>query len=89
MAEREREMSTVAAREMAVRGREVEAMEAGETPRVEAMEAGETPRVGGTPRLVVTSPAAAKRAQEGVEGRPDSACCPSRVLPAAQQAQTD
>jgi hypothetical protein len=77
-AEREREMSTVAAREMAVRGREVEAMEAGETPRV-----------GGTPRLVVTSPAAAKRAQEGVEGRPDSACCPSRVLPAAQQAQTD
>jgi|EP00900_Chrysochromulina_parva_P010540 hypothetical protein len=78
MAEREREMSTVAAREMAVRGREVEAMEAGETPRV-----------GGKPRLVVTSPAAAKRAQEGVEGRPDSACCPSRVLPAAQQAQTD
>jgi hypothetical protein len=78
MAEREREMSTVAAREMAVRGREVEAMEAGETRWV-----------GGTPRLVVTSPAAAKRAQEGVEGRPDSACCPSRVLPAAQQAQTD
>jgi hypothetical protein len=78
MAEREREMSTVAAREMAVRGREVEAMEAGETPRV-----------GGTPRLVVTSPAAAKRAQEGVEGRPDSACCPSPVLPAAQQARTD
>ena len=78
MAEREREMSTVAAREMAVRGREVEALEAGETPKV-----------GGTPRLVVTSPAAAKRAQEGVEGRPDSASCPSRVPPAAQQARTD
>ena len=42
-----------------------------------------------TAGMVVTSPAAAKRAQEGVEGRPDSACCPSRVLPAAQQAQTD